>query len=66
MFVLLPVGCGFWVKVVRIDDTNVVVWPLGPTLTMEEAKVEVTTTGRELCPPPDVEMEFPFPEELLD
>lgn len=67
VFVLLPVGCGFWVKVVTIDERNVVCWLLGPTLTMEDKNVEVTTTGGELWLPPDVEeIEFPFPEELLD
>lgn len=66
VFVLLPVGCGFWVKVVRIDETNVVVWLFGPTETMEDTIVEVIT-GSELCPPPDVEeIEFPLPEELFD
>jgi hypothetical protein len=52
---------------VRIEETIVVVWPFGPTLTMVDKTVEVTTTGGELCPPPDVEeTEFPLPEELFD
>lgn len=67
VLVLLPEGCGFWVKVVTIDETNVVAWLFGPTLTMEDKNVEVTTTGGELCPLPDgEEIEFPFPEGLLD
>jgi hypothetical protein len=51
---------------VTTDERNVVDWLFGPTETMEDTKVVVTTTGRELLPPPDVEIEFPFPVELLD
>lgn len=54
-------------KVVRKDETIVVFWLFGPTLTMEDTTVEVTTTGGELWLPPDVEeIEFPFPEGPLD
>ena len=67
VFVLLPVGCGFWVMVVRKEERNVVVWLFGPTLTIEDKTVVVTTAGSELWPPPDVEeIEFPFPEGPLD
>ena len=66
VFVLLPDGCGFWVMTVTTDERNVVDWLFGPTETMEDTKVVVTTTGLELLPPPDVEMEFPLPVELLD
>ena len=67
VLVLLPFCCGFWVKVVTIDETIVVCWLFGPVLIKEDKNVEVTTTGGELCPPPDVEeIEFPFPEGLLD
>lgn len=67
VFVLLPLGCGVWVMIVRNDETIVVCWPLGPTLTVESTVVAVMTTGRELFPPPDwEETEFPFPEEPLD
>lgn len=67
VFVLLPVGCGFWVKMVRIEETIVVGWRSCPVLTKEDTIVEVTSIGDELCPPPDVEeIEFPFPDGPLD
>lgn len=53
VFVLFPDCCGFWVKLVTIDETIVVCWLFAPVLTMVDKKVEVTTTGVELPPPPD-------------
>ena len=66
-FVLLPepLAWGFWVKVVRNDETSVVGWRSVPVPVEVDKTTEVTTTGLMLLPPPLAE-EIALPDEAFD
>ena len=61
-----PLGWGFWVMVVSMDETIVVGWRFGPRLTTVDKMVEVMTTGDEFPPPLAEGAGVPLLEALLD